>query len=92
MKKKLTVFDLQRFAADASAGLAGTGTKLEMSTDGTKFEEIGGVKTIPDMGSDPENIDVTDLSDTKKSRCLGLKIRQRSHSPLCIRGLTSRRP
>ena len=73
MKKKLTVFDLQRFAADASAGLAGTGTKLEMSTDGTKFEEIGGVKTIPDMGSDPENIDVTDLSDTKKKSVPGIE-------------------
>ncbi|WP_436654182.1 phage tail tube protein [Lactiplantibacillus plantarum] len=73
LKKNLTVFDLQRFAADASAGLAGTGTKLEMSVDGTKFDEIGGIKTVPDMGSDPENIDVTDLSDTKKKSVPGIE-------------------
>ena len=74
--KKLTKFDLQRFAAataDASAGLAATGTKLEMSTDGTAFVEIAGIKTIPDMGADPENIDVTDLSDTKKKSVPGIQ-------------------
>ncbi|AVK60530.1 phage tail protein [Lactobacillus sp. CBA3605] len=73
MKKTKLVFDLQRFAADASAGLAATGTKLEMSTDGTKFDVLGGVKTVPDMGADPENIDVTDLSDDKKKSIPGIE-------------------
>ncbi|WP_338208348.1 phage tail tube protein [Lactiplantibacillus paraxiangfangensis] len=75
-KESLLAFDLQRFAgatADASAGLAATGTTLAMSTDGTEFADIAGVKTIPDMGADPENIDVTDLSDTKKKSVPGIQ-------------------
>jgi hypothetical protein len=80
LKKNLTVFDLQRFAADASAGLAGTGTKLEMSVDGTKFDEIGGIKTVPDMGSDPENIDVTDLSDDEFTIEVQQMIKKKTHS------------
>lgn len=76
LKKKLTVFDLQRFAdatVDASAGMVATGTKLAMSTDGTEFTDIAGVKTVPDIGSDPENVDVTDLSDTKKKSVPGIQ-------------------
>ncbi|KLD60874.1 hypothetical protein WP50_06795 [Lactiplantibacillus plantarum] len=43
MKKNLTVFDLQRFAADASAGLAGTGTKLGTGRVGEESQ-----KDLPD--------------------------------------------
>lgn len=73
MKKKLTVFDLQKFAVDAKDGLAATGSKLEMSTDGTEFTVVGGIKTIPDIGSDPESIDVTTLEDTKKKSVPGIE-------------------
>ena len=68
-----TQLDLQRFAVDASAGLAGTGSKLEMSTDGTAFTEVAGIKTIPDIGADPENIDVTSLADDKKKNVPGIE-------------------
>ncbi|MFT8836858.1 phage tail tube protein [Liquorilactobacillus satsumensis] len=71
-----TLLNLQRFAdtVDASAGLAGTGSKLEMSSDGgTTFNEVASIKTIPDIGADPENIDVTSLADTKKKNVPGIQ-------------------
>ncbi|MFT8584822.1 phage tail tube protein [Liquorilactobacillus hordei] len=73
MLKVKNLIDLQRFAADASAGLVATGTKLEMSADGTAFTEIAGIKTIPDIGADPETVDVTDLADTKKKSVAGIE-------------------
>lgn len=73
MLKSENLIDLQRFAADPSDGLVATGTKLEMSTDGTSFTEIAGLKTVPDIGADPETVDVTDLSDTKKKSVAGIE-------------------
>lgn len=71
-----TLLNLQRFAdtVDASAGLAGTGSKLEMSSDnGTTFTEVASIKTIPDIGADPEKIDVTSLADDKKKNVPGIQ-------------------
>lgn len=65
--------DLQKFAVDPSDGLVATGTTLEMSTDGTSFTTIAGLKTVPDIGADPETVDVTDLSDTKKKSVAGIE-------------------
>ncbi|MDN7144445.1 phage tail tube protein [Liquorilactobacillus mali] len=73
MLKVKNLIDLQRFATDASDGLAATGTKLEMSTDGTAFTKIAAIKTVPDIGADPETIDVTSLEDTKKKSVAGIE-------------------
>lgn len=68
------LFNLQRFAA--VAGLASQGTKLEYSEDGTKWNPVGGVKTIPEMGGSPQTIDVTTLSSPRQESIEGLQQNQ----------------
>ena len=68
------LFNLQRFAD--VAGLASQGTKLEYSEDGTKWNEVGGVKTIPELGGSPQTIDVTTLSSTRQESIEGLQQNQ----------------
>lgn len=65
------LFNLQRFAA--VKGLASQGTKLEYSEDGTKWNEVGGVKTVPEMGGSPQTIDVTTLSSPRQESIEGLQ-------------------
>lgn len=71
------LMDLQRFAAsaDASQGLLSKGTTLAYTTHGgsgtpTVIEDI---TTVPEIGSDPEKVDVTTLADDKKKSIAGLK-------------------
>ncbi len=66
-------FKLQQFAVDASDGLAGTGTKLSYSKDGTSWTDITDVKTIPAVGGTPQTIDVTTLADTRQKQIPGIK-------------------
>lgn len=68
------LFNLQRFAA--IAGLASQGTKLEYSEDGTAWNQVGGVKTIPEMGGSPQTIDVTTLSSLRQESIEGLQQNQ----------------
>ncbi len=68
------LFNLQRFAA--VAGLASQGTKLEYSEDGTAWNAVGGVKTIPELGGSPQTIDVTTLSSTRQESIEGLQQNQ----------------
>ncbi|GHV97896.1 hypothetical protein lacNasYZ03_11720 [Lactobacillus nasalidis] len=65
------LFNLQQFAT--MEGLSSQGTKLEYSEDGTKYNEIPGVKTIPEMGGSPQTIDVTDLASTRQKSIEGLQ-------------------
>lgn len=65
------LFNLQRFAE--IAGLASQGTMLEYSEDGTKWNEVGGVKSIPEMGGSPQTIDVTTLKSTRQESIEGLQ-------------------
>lgn len=69
----LLKLDLQRFAVDNSEGLAGTGTKLERSIDGSSWEEIADIKTIPELGGDTEKIDVTTLADDRRKQVEGIQ-------------------
>ena len=48
----LLKLDIQRFAVDSSEGLVGTGTKLERSEDGSTWEEIADMTTIPESGGE----------------------------------------
>ena len=68
------LFNLQRFAA--VTGLASQGTKLEYSEDGTQWNPVGGVKTIPEMGGSPQTIDVTTLSSKRQESIEGLQQNQ----------------
>lgn len=68
------LFNLQRFAA--IAGLASQGTKLEYSEDGTAWTEVGGVKSIPEMGGSPQTIDVTTLKSLRQESIEGLQQNQ----------------
>ena len=68
------LFNLQRFAA--IAGLASQGTKLEYSEDGSAWNQVGGVKTIPEMGGSPQTIDVTTLSSPRQESIEGLQQNQ----------------
>ncbi|MCD7113426.1 phage tail protein [Limosilactobacillus agrestis] len=65
--------DLQRFAVDSTEGLVGTGTKLERSTDGTTWEEIADIKTVPELGGDTEKVDVTTLADDRRKQVEGIQ-------------------
>lgn len=49
------------------------GIKLEYSTDkGVKFTELTGLKEVPEMGSDPEKVENTCLSDKSKKYEYGI--------------------
>lgn len=69
--------NLQRFAdaVDASQGLLSKGTTLtytEHGTSGTQTE-ITGISTVPEIGADPEKVDVTTLADDKKKSIAGIQ-------------------
>lgn len=68
------LFNLQRFAS--IKGLASIGTKLEYSEDGTSWTEVGGVKSIPEMGGAPQTIDVTTLKSPRQESIEGLQQNQ----------------
>lgn len=74
---KLLKTDLQKFAetfVDPSLGLLTKGTKLAFKSSAEmEFVEVAAVKTIPDIGSDPEKVDVTSLEDGKKKSISGLQ-------------------
>ena len=63
--------NLQQFAASV-AGLLSEGTKLSVKED-LAFVEVAGVKSIPQLGSDPERVDVTTLASNKRSYIAGLQ-------------------
>ena len=65
------LFNLQRFAA--VPGLASQGTTLQYSEDGAQWNEVGGVKSIPEMGGSPQTIDVTTLKSTRQESIEGLQ-------------------
>lgn len=54
------------------AGLLSKGATLSYN-DGETVKEIGGVKSIPAMGADPEKVDVTHLKSEKKAYIPGLQ-------------------
>lgn len=72
-KLNLLELDIQRFSVDSSEGLVGTGTKLERSEDGSTWEEIADIKTIPELGGDTEKIDVTTLADDRRKQVEGIQ-------------------
>lgn len=69
--------NLQRFAdtADASQGLLSKGTTLAYVAHGGSGSptEITGISTVPEIGADPEKVDVTTLADDKKKSITGLQ-------------------
>ncbi len=69
--------DLQKFAdeVDASQGLLSKGTKLSYIEHGGTGAgtEIVGISTVPEIGADPEKVDVTTLADDKKKSIAGLQ-------------------
>lgn len=72
---RLTKMDLQRFADDP-VGLLSKGTTLGYKTTGAEpgeFTTIGSVTSIPDIGSEPEKVDVTTLADSKRQYIKGLQ-------------------
>ena len=71
----LTKIDLQRFAEDP-AGLLSKGSTLGYKATGAlpaEFTTIGSVTSIPDIGSEPEKVDVTTLADSKRQYIKGLQ-------------------
>lgn len=69
--------DLQKFAdeVDASQGLLSKGTKLTYVEHGGSGSgtEIADISTVPEIGADPEKVDVTTLADSKKKSIAGLQ-------------------
>lgn len=69
--------DLQKFAdeVDASQGLLSKGTKLTYVEHGGSGlgTEIADISTVPEIGADPEKVDVTTLADSKKKSIAGLQ-------------------
>lgn len=60
--------NLQQFAA----GVLSKGTVLSYKS-AAAFVPIAGVKSVPQIGSDPERIDVTTLDDAKRKYISGLQ-------------------
>lgn len=63
--------DLQTFAD--VAGVLSKGTKLEFKGTGTDYTELVGLKSVPELGSEPEQVDVTHLGSAKKVNIQGLQ-------------------
>ena len=53
--------------------LSANQTKLYYKTSGSTFSEILFLMEVPELGGDPEKIDVTTLSDTTKKYIPGIK-------------------
>lgn len=53
-------------------GLLSKGTKLEYKA-GSTYKQVAAVKTIPQIGSDPEKVDVTHLGSERKQYIKGLQ-------------------
>ncbi|EOH94845.1 phage tail tube protein [Enterococcus pallens] len=69
---KLFSMDLQLFAGER--GLLSKGTKLGYkSGGGATYTDVKGLQTTPELGGDPEQVEVTDLSDSKKRYISGLQ-------------------
>lgn len=63
--------NLQQFAASVP-GVLSEGTKLSIK-EALVFVEVAGVKGIPQLGSDPERVDVTTLASKKRAYIAGLQ-------------------
>lgn len=48
------------------------GAKLGYKTTGTTYTDLTGLKEIPELGGDPEKVDVTTLADTAKQYEYGI--------------------
>lgn len=56
------------------AGMAATGTKIGYkASGGSTYTEIPGLLEVPEIGGEPEKIDVTTLADTVKKSIPGVK-------------------
>ena len=69
--KKTTILpmNLQMFA-----GLLSKDTKLSMKAGGgSTFAEIKGLQAVPEIGGDPEQVDVTTLADSNKKYISGIQ-------------------
>lgn len=63
------------------------GTKLEYSeTESGTYNQIYGIKTIPDLDGDVNYVDTTDLDNTKQmTQILGLKVQLNMSSSLTVK-------
>ncbi|MGM0214969.1 phage tail tube protein [Enterococcus sp. AZ109] len=69
---KLFSMDLQMFAGER--GLLSKGTKLGYKAGGgSTYTDVKGLQSTPEVGGDPEQVEVTDLSDSKKRYVSGLQ-------------------
>lgn len=49
------------------------GTMLEYSDDGTTWQQLCKIKTFPELGGTPEQIETTDLEDEVQTNVLGVQ-------------------
>lgn len=68
MKKQLLEMNIQMFA-----GLLSKDTKLGMKTTGSTFKDLEGLQSVPEIGGDPEQVDVTTLVDATKKYIAGIQ-------------------
>lgn len=71
MKKQELIIpmDLQKFA-----GLLSKDTKLSMKSGAeTAFTELTGLQAVPEVGGDPEQVDITTLADATKKYISGIQ-------------------
>lgn len=55
------------------AGLLSKDTKLGMKTAGSTFKDLEGLQSVPEIGGDPEQVDVTTLVDATKKYIAGIQ-------------------
>ncbi len=68
-KTKILPMNVQLFA-----GLLTKDTVLTMKTaGGSAFEEVEGLQAVPEIGGDPEQVDVTTLADANKKYISGIQ-------------------
>ena len=68
MNKQLLKMDIQMFG-----GLLSKDTKLGMKSTGATYEDLPGLQSVPEIGGDPEQVDVTVLTDATKKYIKGIQ-------------------
>jgi hypothetical protein len=68
MKTQLLKMDIQKFA-----GLLSKDTKLGLKTTGSTYKDLPGLQSVPEIGGDPEQVDVTTLADSNKKYIAGIQ-------------------
>lgn len=82
MNEQIKVMNLQRFAGEVLSAKTSLSWKKQ---GGATFEKLTVITATPDIGSDPERVDVTTLDDTERRYIKGIQDQENLAFPCVYR-------